>query len=346
MSRADDISKLFHKLGANPNGYREIDFVHEFIEDDVEVLESPKVVAPVPVVAAVVDEAPSAPLLRLLEELNHGEADRVQSSEGVQGLVSSVVSTPKVVVVVSVKGGVGRSTLAAAIASGLQRQGRPALALDLDPQNALRYHLCLGLDMPGVGAASLHDESWKNLPERGFAGCRLVAFGGTDNEQQQRLNRWLGEDAEWLSKRLNSLELSAKDTVIIDVPAGNTVYLSQAMSVADVVLVVVQPDVASFSTLDQMDSVLAPYLRRAKPPKRFYVINQLDAAHRFSLDMAEVFKTRLGGALLGTVHRDPSFSEAQAYGRDPLDPTVNSIGCQDVHALCRALLERIDSDLP
>ncbi len=44
MSRADDISKLFHKLGANPNGYREIDFVHEFIEDDVEVLESPKVV--------------------------------------------------------------------------------------------------------------------------------------------------------------------------------------------------------------------------------------------------------------------------------------------------------------
>ena len=346
MSRADDISKLFHKLGANPNGYREIDFVHEFIEDDVEVLESPKVVAPAPVVAAVVDEAPSAPLLRLLEELNHGEADHVQSSEAVQAPVHSALSKPKVVVVVSVKGGVGRSTLAAAIASGLQRQGRAALALDLDPQNALRHHLCLGLDMPGVGAASLHDERWKTLPEQGFAGCRLVAFGGTDNEQQQSLNRWLGEDAEWLSKRLDSLELSAKDTVIIDVPAGNTVYLSQAMSVADVVLVVVQPDVASFGTLDQMDSVLAPYLQRAKPPQRFYVINQLDAAHRFSVDMAEVFKTRLGGALLGTVHRDPSFSEAQAYGRDPLDPTINSIGCQDVHALCRALLERIDSDLP
>ena len=27
MSRADDISKLFNKLGANPSGYREIDFV-------------------------------------------------------------------------------------------------------------------------------------------------------------------------------------------------------------------------------------------------------------------------------------------------------------------------------
>ena len=108
----------------------------------------------------------------------------------------------------------------------------------------------------------------------------------------------------------------------------------------------VPPDVASFGALAQMDAMLAPYLEREKPPQRFYVINQLDAAHRFSLDMAEVFKTRLGSALLGTVHRDLSFSEAQAYGRDPLDPTVNSIGCQDVLALCRALLERLDSDLP
>lgn len=344
MSRADDISKLFNKLGANPNGYREIDFVHEFIEDDVEVLESPEVVAALPVV-----EAPSAPLLRLLEELNHGEADHLQPPEvveGPEGEVYSAQSTPKVVVVVSVKGGVGRSTLAAALASGLQRQGRPALALDLDPQNALRHHLCLGLNMPGVGATSLQNDGWEALPERGFAGCRLVAFGSTDHEQQQSLNRWLSEDAEWLSKRLAELKLNGQDTVIIDVPAGNTVYLSQALSVADAVLVVVQADVASFSTLDQMDSLLARCLQRETPPQRFYVINQLDAAHRFSLDMAEVFKTRLGAALLGTVHRDPAFSEAQAYGRDPLDPTVNSIGCQDVHALCRALLERIDSDLP
>lgn len=344
MSRADDISKLFNKLGANPSGYREIDFVHEFIEDEIEVLEAPAVTQAPPVI-----EAPSAPLLRLLEELSQGEADHLQPPEVVEGRdgqVYSEQSSPKVVVLVSVKGGVGRSTLAAAIASGLQRQGRPALALDLDPQNALRHHLCLGLDMPGVGATSLLNESWVALPERGFAGCRLVAFGATDHEQQHSLNRWLGQDSEWLSKRLSGLRLSGQDTVIIDVPAGNSVYLSQALSVADAVLVVVQPDVASFSTLDQMGSLLAPHLKRAKSPQRFYVINQLDGAHRFSLDMAEVFKTRLGAALLGTVHRDPAFSEAQAYGRDPLDPTVNSIGSQDVHALCRTLLEHIDSDLP
>ena len=86
------------------------------------------------------------------------------------------------------------------------------------------------------------------------------------------LNRWLGQDSEWLGQRLADLKLNGQDTVIIDVPAGNTVYLGQTMSVADAVLVVVQPDVASFSTLDQMDSVLAPYFNREKPPQRFYVI--------------------------------------------------------------------------
>lgn len=369
MSRADDISKLFNKLGANPNGYREIDFVHEYLDDDVEVLDSPieADVAPVvaevvpavvepavvevvaPVVAVAEREPTVAPLQRLLEELNQGEADHLQPPEmveGPQGEVYSERATPHIVVVVSLKGGVGRSTLTAALASGLQRQGRPTLALDLDPQNALRHHLCLGLDIPGIGPASLLHESWEALPERGFAGCRLVTFGSTSHEQQQSLNRWLGQESDWLSKRLVDLKLNGQDTVVIDVPAGNTAYLNQAMSVADTVLVVVQPDVASFGALAQIDSMLAPFLARETPPQCFYVINQLDGAHRFSLDMAEVFKTRLGAALLGTVHRDPAFSEAQAYGRDPLDPTVNSIGCQDVHALCRALLERIDSDLP
>ena len=191
MSRADDISRLFNKLGVSPSGYREIDFVHEYIEDAIEVLETPAVTVDLPVlvptptrpvVATVIDEAPSAPLLRLLEELNHGEADHLHPPEvveGPQGEVYSEPTTPKVVVVVSIKGGVGSSTLTAALASGLQRQGRPALALDLDPQNALRHHLCLGLDIPGIGATSLRNEGWGNLPERGFAGCRLVTFGGT-----------------------------------------------------------------------------------------------------------------------------------------------------------------------
>lgn len=316
MSRADDISKLYDAL----NGALRVD--------------QPQV-----------DELISPGLQCLLDQLNQGATQHLQPPELVEGPLGEVYSdpsAPKVVVVVSAKGGVGRTTLAAALTSGLQRQGHPALALDLDPQDALRHQLAPGVNMAGVGATSLLNKTWEALPVRGFAGCRMVAFGETDPVQQQSLNRWLGQDLEFLTKRLGGMKLSGRDTVIIDVPAGNSVYLSQAMSVADVVLVVVQADAASFRSLAQMDSVLAPYLAHAKSPYRFYVINQVDPAHRFSEDMVDVFKLRLGDAVLGTVQRDPSFIEAQAYGRDPLDPVSNSAGCQDLSSLCRSLLERIN----
>ena len=284
----------------------------------------------------------AVPFQQLLDQLNQGAAPyRHEAVEGPHGVVYTDAVAPKVVVVVSATGGVGRSTLAAALASGLQRQGYPALALELDPQNALRHHLCPGFNVPGLGATSLLNQTWQALPKRGFAGCQLVTFGETDAVQQQSLNRWLGQDQAFLAKRLAGLGLSGRDTVVIDVPAGNTVYLSQAMSVADVVLVVVQPDAASFRRLAKMDEVLAPYLAGEAPPLRFYVINQVDAGQSFSEDMAGVFKLRLGDAVLGTVQRDVSVSEAQAYGRDPFDPALNSGGSQDVSALCRALSVRM-----
>nr|WP_254865885.1 cellulose biosynthesis protein BcsQ [Pseudomonas fluorescens] len=315
MGRADHISKLYTALGAS-----------SLSEPDV------------------AQESPSAPLQRLLDQLNAGAADYLRPPELVEGPRGEVYSdplAPKVVVVVSATGGVGRSTLAAALASGLQRQGHPALALDLDPQNALRHHLCPGADLPGIGATSLLNQSWQALPARGFAGCRLVAFGETDGVQQQSLTRWLGQDLDFLGKRLAGLGLNGQDTVVIDVPAGNSVYLNQAVSMADVVLVVVKPDAASFRRLAKMDEVLAPYLEGESPPDRFYVINQVDGTHAFSQDMASVFKLRLGDAVLGVVHRDPAFREAQAYGNDPLDPVLNSVGSQDVNALCRALKVRL-----
>ncbi|WP_010213916.1 cellulose synthase operon protein YhjQ/BcsQ, partial [Pseudomonas sp. R81] len=67
---------------------------------------------------------------------------------------------PTVVALVSVNGGVGRSTLATALSSGLQRQGESVVALDLDPQNALRHHFGVSPDAEGLGPASLQNAQW------------------------------------------------------------------------------------------------------------------------------------------------------------------------------------------
>lgn len=250
--------------------------------------------------------------------------------------VDKAAPRPKVVALVSINGGVGRSTLATALSSGLQRQGESVVAVELDPQNALRHHFSVGQDVPGLGRTSLENAQWEHIQQPGFAGCQVITFGDTDIQQQENLQRWLQRQPDWLAQRLSALGLSAGHTVIIDTPAGNNVYFHQALSVADVVLVVAQADAASLGTLDQLDVLLVPHLEREHPPRVHFVINQLDESNAFNLDMVEAFKQRLGSAPL-EVHHDMAISEALAFGTDPLDNRAMSLAADDINDLCRLL---------
>lgn len=254
--------------------------------------------------------------------------------------VDKAVRRPCVVALVSVNGGVGRSTLATALSSGLQRLGESVVAVDLDPQNALRMHFGVNPNSPGIGPTSLRNAHWDTLQQPGFVGSRVITFGDTDLRQQDDLQRWLKQEPGWLAQRLSALDLSARHTVIIDTPAGNNVYFHQALSVADVVLVVTQADAASLGTLDQLDGLLAPHLERERPPHVHFVINQLDEDDAFSLDMVEAFKQRLGTREPLEVHRDMAISEALAFGTDPLGSQALSLAGDDIHELCRLLIAR------
>ncbi|MGR3887255.1 cellulose biosynthesis protein BcsQ [Pseudomonas sp. 1152_12] len=243
---------------------------------------------------------------------------------------------PKVVALVSMNGGVGRSTLATALSSGLQRYGESVVALDLDPQNALHHHFGVSAALPGIGRTSLEHGQWSPLQQLGFAGCQVITFGDIDIQQQENLERWLKHEPTWLAQRLASLGLSERHTVIIDTPAGNNVYFHQALNVADVVLVIVQADAACLGTLDHLDVLLAPHLEGDDPPTVQVVVNQVDESNPFSLDMVEAFKQRLGTAPL-EVHRDMAINEALAFAADPLENVAKRLASDDIGEICRVL---------
>lgn len=260
--------------------------------------------------------------------------DQTPSANEHSQRMPSAAPRPQVVALVSINGGVGRSTLATALSSGLQRLGEAVVALDLDPQNALHHHFGVSSTAPGIGRASLQNAQWGEIQQSGFAGCRMIPFGETDARQQESLGRWLRREPGWLAEHLAGLGLSARHTVIIDTPAGNNVYLRQALSVADVVLVVAQADAACLATLDQLDGLFAAQLNRELPPRCHFVLNQFDEHSAFSLDMFEAFKQRLGQAP-SLVRHDTAVSEALASGTDPLDSQAGVT--TDINALCRAL---------
>ncbi len=250
------------------------------------------------------------------------------------------VLRPTVVALISINGGVGRSTLATALSSGLQRLGESVVALDLDPQNALRQHFGVEHERLGVGRSSLFKAPWTTVLQAGFCGCQVLPFGDTDTRQKENLQRWLAGEPQWLARHLSALGLSEGHMVIVDTPAGNNVYLNQALGVADIVLVVAQPNAACLGTLDQLDELLAPHLERERAARCHWVINQLDESSAFDLDMLKAFTLRRGESPLKVVHRDPAISEALAFATDPLERTAPSLAADDINDLCRLLISR------
>ena len=245
-----------------------------------------------------------------------------------------------VVAVVSSKGGVGKTTLSAALAGCLRLGGGQTLSLDLDPQNALYYHLGVESGSIGIGNAAHCETTWKAALQAGFSGAKVLPYGALSDEERRTLEHRMSDDQHWLAWQLDAMGLCEQDVVILDTPTGRNLYLQQALDVADEVIVVTTADAASFITLDQMDHWLNAEGARPGFSTCHYVVNQFDASHELSRDMLEVFKRRLGKKLMAVIARDKTFDESLAYGRDPLaDPQI-SLACQDVQLLAQQIKSR------
>jgi len=249
----------------------------------------------------------------------------------------------RVIALVSAKGGVGKTTLSAALASSLRIVGGQTLAIDLDPQNALQHHLGVEPDVAGMGSAGLTGKNWSDLLLPGTADSQLLPYGALSEEERRTLEQYMSNDRHWLARQLGRMTLSDNDVVILDTPPGRTVYLEQALDVADQVLVVTSADAASFMTLDQMDALLSAPDARAPFSVCSYVVNQFDASREFSRDMLEVLKRRLGAQLLSVIPLDHALGEALAYGHNPLATPGSSPACQDLLLLGEQLKARFES---
>lgn len=375
MNRTDDISNLFSRFGANPDSYHEFESQFDYQETallldktggaveprvaDVPVRAALSAVSPVapaaePVSRAVEPQHPptqappmtaadvASPLRNLLAEVVLARQARTQ---GLHTQTQPLAPKCKayIVALVSPKGGVGKTTLGAGLASSLRMEGGKTLAIDLDPQNALQYHLGIEPGVTGLGSASEVDTLWSDRLQQGFAGAQLLPHGVLSDEEHDALQSAMALDRHWLARQLDRMGLGENDVVILDTPTGRSAYLEQALDVADQVIVVTTADAASFIALDQMDRLLGAAGVRPAPPVCSYVVNQFDAGREFSRDMLEVLKRRLGAQLLAVIAMDNTLGEALAYGRNPLTSPGSSTACQDMLLLGEQLKARLQN---
>ena len=221
----------------------------------------------------------------------------------------------KVIAVVSAKGGVGKTTLADNLASVLAASGRRVIALDLDPQNALRLHFGVPLDrIDGLSRATLTGDPWQSVMFDGVDGVTVLPYGAVLENDRRRFEAYIDQEPGWLAQSLQTLRLDPSDIVIIDTPPGSSVYVRTALCAATFTLNVVLADAASYAAIPLMERLIETY---AAPRPEFggegYVVNQIDQSRQLTKDVLKVLRQMLGDKLFpGVIHLDEGVSEALA----------------------------------
>lgn len=242
--------------------------------------------------------------------------------------------------IVSMKGGVGKTSTTANLAAALaeKHHGLPVFALDLDPQNSL--HLHFGVDAAdGVCRQSLKNGDWREIAHPSQFGVTCLPYGNMTEPERVEFEALLEQDPHWIGRQL--LQAGCLDgLVLIDTPPGPTVYLRQAFACADLVIIVLLADAASFLTIPAMESWLHDMSQTRPDLSSVYLLNQVDSDSSLRRDVAEILRHNLGERLVPVgIHSDEAVSEALAFQKPVLHYDPHSQATHDLQRLANWLGE-------
>lgn len=170
----------------------------------------------------------------------------------------------EIIVITSGKGGVGKTTTSASIATGLAKSGKKTAVIDFDV-GLRNLDLIMGCERRVVydfvnvvnGEASLKQALIK---DKRFENLYVLAASQTRDKDALTL--------EGVERVLKELEADGFDCIICDSPAGIEKGAFLAMYFADKAIVVVNPEVSSVRDSDRILGLLASKTRKAEKGER------------------------------------------------------------------------------
>ena len=250
----------------------------------------------------------------------------------------------KVIVVASMKGGVGKTTTTANLAFALAGLGRPVLVVDLDPQNSLFLHFGLeGSNPDGIARAALEGRPWRTAAMESASGVLCLPYGHLRGEEAARFERTLGENPGALAEALSGTCAGEPEAIVlIDTPPGPSPYLKAAFECADLALLVLLADGGSYATIPAMEAWVDEWQAQRPDLDAAYLLNQTDATAPLARDVSEVLRHRLADRLLPIgIHRDEAIGEALAVQQSVLEYDSHCQAALDFRRLASMLLRHL-----
>lgn len=244
----------------------------------------------------------------------------------------------KVIVFANKKGGVAKTISALAFAAGLHDRGYKVLAIDLDAQ--ANFSSASGADADAMGALDF-------IKGEPFADCcqQLAKYDllAADERMSDADSSLKGIGYQY--KLAEALEnVSGYDFVVIDTPPNVGVFVENALTAADEVIICCNSDSFSFDGLKQMRVNISAIQRYYN--KRLTVKGVLLTRHKKNISLTRQLREAFdaGAEAMGAkvfqsvIRENTSLNEAIAFKQDIFTYDRRSNGAQDYNAFIEEYL--------
>ncbi len=238
----------------------------------------------------------------------------------------------QIITVTNQKGGVGKTTTAAALVSGLQQRGAKVLGIDLDPQGNLGFNL--GLDI-GSGS-TVYDVLQGSCPieqaiqstEYGDILPSDIMLSAADVEFTMPRREFL------LTDQLSGIR-SRYDFIIIDTPPALNILTVNAYVASDGLIVPMEAEVLSLVGITQLQETIETVRSTYNPHLKVLgiLVNKFNGRLTLSkdiLELAQEVAEQLGSQVFqAKIHRGVGVAMAPAHGQSVLTYQPDSRPAQD-----------------